>query len=61
MMRKFKENLRYTYYKGKPPRSRSGTRLMAKARSVYIVTIDLDASVGQSVLDMSYPPPHEGT
>ena len=25
-----------------------------------IVTIDLDASVGQSVLDMSYPAPHEG-
>ena len=55
MTRKFKEKI--YLLQGQAPAKYKRDEANGKSQK-YIVTIDLDVSVGQ-LLDMSYPPPHE--
>ena len=57
MTRKFKEKI--YLLQGQAPAKYKRDEANGKSQKC-IVTIDLDASVGESVLDMSYPPPSEG-
>ena len=57
MTRKFKEKI--YLLQGQAPAKYKRDEANGKSQKC-IVTIDLDASVGESVLDMSYPPPPEG-
>ena len=56
MTRKFKEKI--YLLQGEVPAKSKRDEANGKSQKC-VVTIDVDASVGQSMLDMSCPPPHE--